>query len=133
MTEKVLPFPGQMMLKNVEFDSYAPIPKTDITTDPEEAVVVTSVVGTPEGSYTEGNVGDRHKLIIDVDFPVYAVPSSTPGHSHLYIDKEITFDGLIGILYAMADAGIVEPNYASACDEQGMSCVRTPWTKKENA
>lgn len=133
MTEKALPFPGQMMLKNVEFESYAPIPLTDITSDSEEAVVVTSVIGAPDGSYTEGDTGDRHKLIIDVDFPVYALPSSTPGHSHLYIDKEITFEDLSNILQAMADAGIVEEGYNEACQEQGMSCVRTPWTKKEVA
>lgn len=121
--EEQLPIDTQVMLKNVEFGGYdEPILDGNTTEDLTKVKVITSIVrDSPE----------KHKLIIDVDFPVYAVPSSTPGHSHLYIDKEISHNDLVGVLYAMADAGIVETGYASACEDQGMSVVRAPWEKKE--
>lgn len=121
------PIEGQVMLTGVEFDTgyEDTLMNLDQTTDPEKANAITSVV--------QGSEGAAHKLVIDVDFPVHAVPSSTPGHFHLYIDKIISFDHLVGILHAMSDAGIVETGYAGAVEDQGFATVRAPWTKKENA
>lgn len=119
------PIEGQIMLTGVEFDTgyEDTLANLEQTADPEKANAITSAAAD----------GSGHKLIIDVDFPVHAVPSSTPGHFHLYIDKIISFDHLVGILHAMSDAGIVEPGYAGAVEDQGFATVRAPWTKKENA
>lgn len=121
MSTRELPFPGQVMLKDVEFDSYSNMSHLSYTTDVAEAEVITSQI---EGS-------DKHKLIVDIDLPAYIVPSSTPGHGHLYVDKELEWRDLLSVLYALADAGIVERRYAEACEDQGMTCVRAPWIKKQ--
>ncbi len=122
MSEHTNPLPGQVMLKNVEFDSgYDNLNDLDQTTDIDEANAITSRIA-----------GDqRHKLIVDIDFPVQAIPSSTPGHFHLYIDKAIEQEELIAVVEAMADAGIVEPGYAGAVRDQKFTTVRLPWVKKE--
>ena len=124
MTEKVNPMPGQVLLKDVEFDSgYDVLDRLDKTTDIAEANAITSVIADdPEG---------LHKLILDVDFPVQAIPSTTPGHYHLYIDKALSWDDLEGVFTAMADAGLVERGYARACSDQRFTTVRLPWVKKE--
>jgi hypothetical protein len=48
---------------------------------------------------------DRHAPVLDIDVPAYLVPSSTPGHSHLYI-------------------------YVKASIRRRHTAVRVPWLKK---
>ncbi|AEV52046.1 hypothetical protein [Rhodococcus phage REQ1] len=58
--------------------------------DPLDAEIVSSAVkptGLPGFFQQTGGYGTKHKLIVDIDYPVLAIESSTPGHSHLYIDK----------------------------------------------
>lgn len=124
MTARTLPFPGQIMLQDVEFNSpgyedWGGLDDIPQTQDVNEANAITSAT-----------VTGKHKLVIDIDFPMYIVPSSTPGHGHLYIDKEIEWPRLVEILGALADAGIVEEGYAAASIDQGFTTVRAPWTKK---
>jgi len=64
--------------------------------------------------------------VIDVDVPIYVLPSSTHGHYHLYIDKEMTRGQLLDMLTAMSKAGVVEPGYVSASRERGFTSVRSP-------
>lgn len=71
-----------------------------------------------------------HAPVIDIDIPVTLVPSSTPGHSHLYIDKAMDFSSLCHLLRAMAAAGVVEVGFAEASIAKGYSAVRLPWVKK---
>jgi len=78
------------------------------------------------------DVGDgRHKPLIDLDLPVKLVPSGTPGHSHLYIDKAVTFDRYVAILKALADAGIVQWGFHDATRERGYGSLRHPDRPKE--
>ena len=69
--------------------------------------------------------------VIDLDVPVYLVPSSTQGHSHLYINVGMTFEDYTRILLALAQAGVVEEGYAEASIRRGRSDVRLPWIQKE--
>ena len=71
-------------------------------------------------------VTGQHKPVIDLDLPVRLVPSGTPGHSHLYIDKGMDAGVFFNLLDAMADAGIVERGYANASRERGYAAVRHP-------
>ncbi|WDS52067.1 hypothetical protein SEA_CARON_41 [Microbacterium phage Caron] len=84
------------------------------------------------GSIVTSEVADstRHKVLIDLDVPAYLVESSTPGHCHLYIDKEVNASDVFAILDAFAKAGIVERGYATASRRRGYSALRLPWIKK---
>lgn len=72
----------------------------------------------------------KHKLLVDIDYPVLAIDSSTPGHSHLYIDKELTWDQVLKVLRVLAEVGLVEPGYVAASERRGCTHLRVPWLKK---
>ena len=71
-----------------------------------------------------------HRPVLDIDIPAALIPSSTPGHSHLYIDKPMTKDQYENLLWALADAGIIEQGYANASTARGYTSARLPWVKK---
>lgn len=71
-----------------------------------------------------------HRLVVDVDVPIRIVPSSTPGHSHLYIDKGMTWDQVRRLLKAFVDAELVEHGYYAASLQRSCTHVRLPWIKK---
>ena len=89
--------------------------------DPRWADLITSEVFGQEGT---------HKIVLDIDFPVVAVPSSTEGHSHLYIDRPISWKNYLKLIRAMVKAGLVEPGYLGASEQRGFTGVRPPWVKK---
>ncbi len=66
----------------------------------------------------------KHAPVIDVDIPIYVVPSSQLGHHHLYIDKEISWNSYVRILKALASAGIIEDGYLKASLEREYTAVR---------
>jgi hypothetical protein len=71
-----------------------------------------------------------HRPVLDIDIPAALIPSSTPGHSHLYIDKPLTWDQYENLLWALVDCGIIESGYASASVARGYTSARLPWVKK---
>lgn len=71
-----------------------------------------------------------HAPTLDIDIPAYLIPSSTPGHSHLYIDVEITWDKYVKLLNVMAECGILEEGYVKASIAKGGTYVRLPHIKK---
>lgn len=71
-----------------------------------------------------------HRPVLDIDFPVHVVPSSTPGHFHLYLDKQMPKSDYMGLLSALAEAGIIESGYAGVSQARGYTSVRLPWVKK---
>lgn len=72
----------------------------------------------------------KHRPVLDIDIPAALIPSSTPGHSHLYIDKPLTWDQYENLLWALVDCGIIESGYASASVARGYTSARLPWVKK---
>lgn len=72
----------------------------------------------------------KHRLILDLDIPATLVPSSTEGHSHLYIDAAMSFDTMIAVIDALASAGVVDRKWAKVVRSRGMALVRPPWVKK---
>lgn len=77
-----------------------------------------------------------HAPVLDLDLPAKLVPSSTPGHHHLYIDIEVEQDKYWNLLDALADCGIIERGYANASKRKGGTFVRVPgvikpWVKKK--
>lgn len=74
-----------------------------------------------------------HFPVIDIDHPCKLVESSTRGHFHLYVDKEVTWERYKMILLSLVDAGIVERGYYEASVQHGQTFVRKPGLTKENS
>lgn len=77
------------------------------------------------------NIAAVHKPVLDIDVPVMLIPSSTEGHSHLYIDKSVSWDAYCKLLDALVECGIVERGYVQAAKNRGFTSVRLPWVKKK--
>lgn len=74
----------------------------------------------------------NHMPVIDLDLPCTLVPSSTPGHFHLYINKEMTFGQMLNMLQMMTDAGVVQPGFNRFSRERGQAFVRYPGVTRNN-
>ncbi len=81
----------------------------------DQANVVTSKV---KGS------NNLHAPVLDIDIPHRLVPSSTPGHSHLYLDVVITKEKYFRLLKVLADCGIIEDGYFNCSEARGFTSVR---------
>ena len=101
------------------------------TDDIEAATVITSRVAgnTAEPGTDEHRVG-LHKVVLDIDLPAVLVPSSTPGHHHLYIDHELPWPKYEALLWALEAAGLIENGYAGASSARGHTAARLTWVKK---
>lgn len=93
-----------------------------VTTSEQEANIVTSHMGVG---------GELHAPVLDIDFGAQLLPSSTPGHFHLYFEKAMTWDNYCGLLKALGDVGILEPGYVKASLRRGYSSVRKPGVYKQ--
>jgi hypothetical protein len=124
LEEKANPFEGQALATADFSDDYSG--SIGLTEAIEEANVVVSLI---EG-YRPGARFAQHKPVLDIDLPVQVLPSSTPGHSHLFIDKELTWEQYTRLLYVLADIGIIETGYRTASLVRGYTAVRLPWIKK---
>jgi hypothetical protein len=74
--------------------------------------------------------GDKHLPVIDLDMPCVLLDSSTPGHHHLYIDREVDEDKYFKLLDALVDAGLVQRGFAWAARKNGQTYVRKPGVRK---
>jgi hypothetical protein len=92
----------------------------------DEAQVIISKIELPKET-------GKHKPVLDIDFPAELIASSTPGHFHLYLDKELDWPTYKALLRALADAGIIERGYYYASVERGYTAARLPWVRKEDA
>ncbi|AYN58735.1 hypothetical protein PBI_PEAS_48 [Arthrobacter phage Peas] len=105
---------------------------TELVDDPAEAEVVLSATGKTGrgGPYSWLKEEPLHRPIIDLDFPAALLPSSTPGHHHLYIDKEMPWSTYKALLSALAEAGLIELGYRDASLARNFTSVRMPSVKK---
>lgn len=92
------------------------------TNSAEHADLVTSLG--PEGA---------HYPVLDIDYPATLVPSTTPGHFHLYLDQAVPWWKYKIVLRALAFAGLIEPGYDRASRRRGFTAVRPPHVKKDPA
>ena len=85
---------------------------------PDEANLVSSMT----------NTGEPHKgfhaIAVDIDHQCHLLPSRTPVHFHLYVDKKIPWKQYIEWLRISAEIGIVEEGFYRACLAKGMSTLR---------
>lgn len=128
---KVSPMPGQVLQTVVNMDSYdASIGRYDTARLDEAQVITSRIVGTVPEAFPFDIREERHKVVLDIDMPAKLIPSSTPGHSHLYIDHAMSDRQWRVLIEALAYAGIIEPGYANASLQRGFTAVRLPWVKK---
>jgi hypothetical protein len=99
----------------------------DNRVQPDDDIYTANVVT----SAVKGVFLPNHRPVLDIDVPAYLVPSTTPGHSHLYIDKEMSWSQYARLLNVLVDAGIIEEGYLGASLARGDTTVRLPWIKKE--
>lgn len=124
---RVHPFPGNRLLHVAQLDRESgdaavdPVEVRTPVTDLAQAVLVSSEMD--DGSR-------RHRPVLDLDLPAFVLPSSTPGHVHLFIDRPMGWVRYQRLLEALADAGLVERNYVAASTRRRQTGVRVPWIRK---
>lgn len=93
--------------------------------DLDRADVTSSAIKRPWGD-------QRHVIALDIDYPVYVVPSSTPGHHHLYIDvpNGIEHNGYMALVSLLGHLGVIEQGYAQVSIQRGHTDLRLPWVRK---
>ena len=77
-----------------------------------------------------GQKTGKHMVVLDIDMEAALVPSSTPGHYHLFIDTQLDWETYKNVLRALVDAEIIQRGYYNAAMERKATWVRTPWTRK---
>lgn len=108
------------------------------TWDEDSSVTYSQEEREPAASIADANIStsiredgaESHALLIDLDVPAWLVPSSTPGHSHLYVDVKIPTPTYYALLDALADAGVIQRGYANSSKHRGGTALRLPWVKK---
>lgn len=106
--------------------------------DEDSSVTFSQEEREPAPSIAEANVStsiredadDSHALLLDLDVPAWLIPSSTEGHSHLYVDVKIPSRHYWPLLDALADAGVIQRGYANSSKHRGGTALRLPWVKK---
>jgi hypothetical protein len=122
MSDKTPPIEGQLFeaVPEENLTEYNWATGRRFTDNIDEALLITSKV---LGS-------DQHKILLDIDIPAQLIPSSTPGHAHLYIDQEISWAQLEKLLTVLAEMKVIEKGYAGASIERGYTALRLPWVSK---
>lgn len=116
----VHPMPGQVLLRVEDFGDYSTESRR-ATSDLDTANAITSLVDNMDGT---------HRPVIDLDLPAQLIPSTTPGHFHLLIDKPLQWEDYLRLLQVMADIGLIERGYLFASEQRGYTAVRLPWVRK---
>lgn len=135
------PLPGQALRKVDNWsNNYEEYREELVERDIHKAQIVTSEVRevTSVAPY-ESLFGDTnralypgtHKPVLDIDMPVKIFESTTPGHFHLFIDKEMSWEDYCKLMNVMAEVGILEQGYVKASIARQYSAIRLPWIKKE--
>lgn len=92
-----------------------------ITGDVAEADIISSKIAS----------SPKHTIMLDLDITAKLVPSSTPGHTHLYIDAPVSWDAYCRLLDSLEECGVLEPGYVGASKARGYTALRLPWVKKD--
>jgi len=117
---------GQVLRRIEIWDDYGEVEEVrPVATSWLDATVITSEVAHPRPE-----LPNAHKVALDIDFPIKVVPSSTPGHGHLYIDKEMSWEDYLKLMEVMVEVGLLEEGYLGASRQRGFTSLRLPWIKK---
>lgn len=67
-----------------------------------------------------------HAPVLDIDFSAELIPSTTPGHFHLYLDKKMTWEKYSQLLEALYEAGIIQRGFYDMSLDRKQSMVLLP-------
>lgn len=101
--------------------------------DRDDANVVTSVIAWENHGPDGERIPAAHWPVLDIDFEARLVPSSTPGHYHLYLEKHVDHDQYMRLLEELERTGIVGPGYDHFSRQRGYTTARLPHVKKPTA
>lgn len=73
----------------------------------------------------------NHAPILDLDISHEYVPSSTPGHAHLYLNVSMSWRKYRRLLKALRRAGILEDGYVKSALRRGHNEARLPHIRKK--
>lgn len=73
---------------------------------------------------------NTHAPALDIDIPSRLVPSSTPGHFHLYLEHQMTWRRYKRLLRALYKAGIIQRGFYKLSVKRGATFLRKPGVKK---
>lgn len=107
-------------LLNIDWRKAGPTPITEETTDYESARLVSSET-----------LDGKHMPVLDIDFEAHLVPSSTAGHFHLYLNKEMDWGTYAKLLLALYEAEIIQEGYYKMAIARGKTFVRCPGVYKK--
>ena len=74
----------------------------------------------------------RHMPALDIDVPAHFLPSSTPGHGHLYIDVPMSWWRYRMLLRQLYKAGIIEKGFYDLAMSRRQTFVRRQGVTKQN-
>lgn len=72
----------------------------------------------------------RHMPVLDLDVPARLVPSSTEGHTHLYLDVPMSRWRWTALMVALRLAGVIETGFLVWSLRRGGNFVRVPTSYK---
>lgn len=79
------------------------------------------ISGAPDGPYS------MHGPILDDDGGLFrVVPSRTPGHQHVYVNKSIPWAKFERLLRVLADCELIDRSWAELSIQQGTATLRLP-------
>lgn len=111
---------------------YAPLSESNIVGSlVGEKVYEHSIFANNPGEWWKYKGEKVHRPVLDIDLPIWAHESTTPGHWHLIIDKEMPETAYFNLLDAMYEAGILEKGFVDAAKSRGASWIRVPWVNKK--
>jgi hypothetical protein len=79
---------------------------------------------------SKSSIKDFHRPVLDIDFPIAIIESSTKGHYHLYMDKKLSWFEYEKLLRVLEEVGIIEEGYLYASLDREFTSVRLPWVGK---
>lgn len=94
-------------------------------------VSIPKVITTERHPRLDYETQPMHYPVLDLDFPAELIPSSTPGHFHLYLGKAVPSAAYFTMLEAMVEAGLLEEGFVNASVARGYTAARMPWVHKK--
>lgn len=73
----------------------------------------------------------KHMPILDLDFPHTVIDSTTSGHKHLYLDREIAHWRWLVLMIGLRVGHVIEPGFFVWSLRRGANFVRLPGTEKQ--
>lgn len=89
----------------------------------------------PAGNLVSSHIvgSKKHAPVLDIDVPVRLVPSTSPGHTHLYVDIPMPRWRMMFMLFGLYCAGVLEMGNFWWSFRRGATFVRTQDVQKTEA